>query len=147
MSEKIRTRKYNRGNPKESSWPPDLGTAKKSCMYVFRDGKFQEVEQFRQSAIHAIRTDSMEPIEHPAEPGKLIDSQSRYRAITKKHGLVEVGNEKIKAKEPIMKRMSVEDIMDDVAKARNDCRYGMSGLSEFERERCRRIDERRRNKA
>ncbi len=145
MSE-IRTRKYNKGDKNESSWPSEFGNAKKSCKYVFRDGKFQEVgADFRETKrAHAVHQDSMDPIEHPAEPGKKIDSKSRFRAITKKHGLEEMGNDRVKL-EPVRKGMSEADYVDAVKKAINDCRYGNSGLTEFEREKCRRIDRLRNN--
>ena len=38
--------------------------------------------------------DSMEPTWHPCT-GEKIDSKSRFRQITKAHGCVEVGNEKL----------------------------------------------------
>lgn len=145
MSE-IKTRKYNKGNPKESNWPSEFGNAKKSTRYVFRDGKFTEINgEVANSKAPAVHQDTMDGVEHPAEPGKLIESKSQYRAITKKHGLEEIGNEKVGRIQPKYDRVSEQDYIDDVKKAINDCRWGNSGLSEYERHRCKEMDRRRNN--
>lgn len=41
---------------------------------------------------HAIIQDSMDPVEHPCEPGRFFDSKSQFRRVTKAHGCVEVGS-------------------------------------------------------
>lgn len=135
---------------KEASWPPSKEPGESSRgFFVCRDGEFIEaggipkVSARGQSA--AVIQDTMDAITHPCDPfGAPIDSKSRFRQITKANGCEEVGNERIKT-EPRLKGMSEADYVDSVRKAINDCRYGNSGLSEYERHRCREIDRRRNN--
>jgi hypothetical protein len=142
----IKSRPTQRGNEKESKWPSDYGEGGRG-RYVRIDGKYvnvtEEWKETRRTA--AIHQDTMDAIEHPAEPGKLIDSKSKFRAITRKHGLEEVGNEEIKQREPARKGCSEEDYVNDVKKAINDLRWGNAPLTEYERARCREIDRRRNN--
>ena len=41
---------------------------------------------------HAVHTDTMDALTHPCD-GKVYDSKSEFRRVTKAHGCVEVGNE------------------------------------------------------
>lgn len=135
---------------KEASWPPskEPGQSAERGFFVIRNGeclevgKVLEVVRDKSAAVHQ---DSMDPITHPCDPfGAPIDSKSKFRQITKANGCEEVGNDR-NLRTPVMKEVSEQDYVDSVRKAINDCRYGNSGLSEYERHRCREIDRRRRN--
>lgn len=47
----------------------------------------------RPSVFPAIIRDTQEPLMHPAT-GQIFDSKSRFREVTKAHGLTEIGNDK-----------------------------------------------------
>lgn len=51
--------------------------------------------------------DGMDPTEHI--DGKLYDSKSAFRAVTKANGCIEVGNEKIERTKPARKGPSVRE--------------------------------------
>lgn len=144
--ENIKSRPFKRGDKNEANCISDYGTGVRG-RFVYRNGKFINIADYKETKrqVHAVHQDTMDGIEHPAEPGKLIESRSQFRAITKKHGLEEIGNEKLKPREPVRKESSEEDYINAVKKAINDCRWGNSGLSEYEREKCRRIDRLRNN--
>lgn len=66
--------------------------------YVHRNGKVVEKggpEDIRQSSSNApyIQSDYLQPMIHPVT-GKMMDSKSQFRAVTKSRGYEEVGNEK-----------------------------------------------------
>lgn len=133
----------------DASWPPSKEPGESSRgFYVFRNGEFLSgadliLKQRNESAF--VIQDTMDPTIHPCDPfGAPIESKSQFRAITKANGCEEVGNDRNKTR-PEPKGMSEADYVDAVRKAINDCRYGESGLSEYERHRCREIDRRRNN--
>ena len=45
-------------------------------------------------AFHYVVEDTMQPLEHPAT-GRICDSKSAFRRITKENGCVELGNDKV----------------------------------------------------
>lgn len=63
--------------------------------YVMRKGRLVRKERAGPragtSGVHVI-SDTMDPLVHPAT-GKLMDSKSQFRAITRAAGCIEVGNE------------------------------------------------------
>ena len=67
-------------------------------------------KQVERKKSHAIIQDSMDPLEHPCEPGHIIDSKSQFRRVTKAHGCVEVGNERVTDRRDFEPRNIKEDI-------------------------------------
>lgn len=63
--------------------------------YVMRNGELVEkskAEPLHSSNVPHVISDTMPAMRHPIT-GKLMDSKSSFRAITRAHGCVEVGNE------------------------------------------------------
>ncbi len=62
--------------------------------YVWNGNTFVDVTGWKRppSKFPAIHRDSMSAAVHPAT-GQVLDSKSRFREVTKAHGLVEVGND------------------------------------------------------
>jgi hypothetical protein len=62
--------------------------------YVWNGQTFVDVTGWKRPAprFPAIHRDTMTEAVHPAT-GQMLDSKSRFREITKAHGLVEVGND------------------------------------------------------
>lgn len=64
--------------------------------YVMRDGKLIEKRlagpRHNGDKSHYVISDTMQPMRHPIT-GKLMDSKSKFRAITRANNCVEVGNE------------------------------------------------------
>lgn len=89
-------------------------------VYVWREGlgviPKDQAEPLNASA-YLIR-DQMDPIVHHAT-GQLVDSKSRFRAMTKAAGCIEVGNEVQKPRQ-----RPREDLTKDVAKAVRMVREG-----------------------
>ncbi len=66
--------------------------------YVWHNGTFVDVTDWRpapRKTPYIIR-DAMDAVQHPAT-GQMFDSKSRFREVTKAHGLVEIGNESPKS--------------------------------------------------
>lgn len=62
--------------------------------YVMRDGKLvpkSDAAPLRSGGVHII-SDHLPDLRHPIT-GKVMDSKSGFRAVTRAHGCVEVGNE------------------------------------------------------
>lgn len=61
--------------------------------YVWRNGKIIEKSKAPPRTGGAfVISDNMQPLVHPIT-GKKMDSKSQFRAVTRAHGCVEVGNE------------------------------------------------------
>jgi hypothetical protein len=58
--------------------------------YIWRDGTFQEITKERPKAVHGVIEDTMPPTRHQVD-GKIYDSKSAYRRVTKAAGCEEVG--------------------------------------------------------
>ncbi len=84
--------------------------------FVWNGGEWVDVTGWRRapSRFPAIHRDTTEPMVHPAT-GQTLDSKSRFRAITKAHGLVEVGNDSLTSLNP--RREPVESRKKDIAQA------------------------------
>jgi len=66
--------------------------------YVWHEGAWVDVTNWRpppRKTPYIIR-DTMDALQHPAT-GQVFDSKSRFREITKAHGLIEVGNDSPKS--------------------------------------------------
>ncbi len=64
-------------------------------VYVMRDGKLvdRDTAPSRHSKpVRGVISDTMGALRHPVT-GKLMDSKSQFRAVTRAHGCVEVGND------------------------------------------------------
>lgn len=87
--------------------------------YVFRNGKvvLKQDAGPRQSAGPMIISDTMADTWHPAN-GKTYSSKSRFRAVTRAHGLTEYGTEKIEPKREQAMRPAREDIRKSIAMLR-----------------------------
>lgn len=62
--------------------------------YVMRNGKLvpKHLAAPREGRVNGVITDTMQAMRHPITQ-KLMDSKSQFRAVTRAHGCVEVGNE------------------------------------------------------
>lgn len=65
-------------------------------VYVYRAGRLVDRETApprHQGPVRGVISDTMySPLRHPST-GKLMDSKSQFRAVTRAHGCVEVGND------------------------------------------------------
>ncbi len=73
------------------------------------------------------------------------DSRSQFNRMTKACGLTERGPEKMK-NEPVMKDMDSDSFARDVKIAYEQCKSGTAPISEYDREKFKRIEERIRNR-
>lgn len=62
--------------------------------------------QQRRVQTHHVINDAMDAIVHPVN-GKRYDSKSKFRAVTRMHGLTEAGNEQVKFDRPRETGLSV----------------------------------------
>ena len=84
--------------------------------YVWHNNTFVDVTDWKpppRKTPYIVR-DSMDAAVHPAT-GQVLDSKSRFRDITRAHGLVEVGNEKPTI--PTTRTMSKGERKKDIATA------------------------------
>jgi hypothetical protein len=84
--------------------------------YVWDGQTFVDVTGWKRppSRFPAIHRDTSEPMVHPAT-GDVFDSKSRFRAVTKQHGLVEVGTDNLTNLNP--RRADVKSRKQDIAQA------------------------------
>ncbi len=64
-------------------------------VYVYRSGKLVDratAPPRHSGPVRGVISDSMPAMRHPST-GKLMDSKSQFRAVTRAHGCVEVGND------------------------------------------------------
>lgn len=66
-------------------------------------------------AVPMVITDTMDPVEHV--DGKFYTSKSQYRAVTKAHGYIEVGNDPARHKRQPKPKPDRKAIKEAVAKA------------------------------
>lgn len=67
--------------------------------YVLRNGELVPKSEAAPLNTHYVVSDTMTPLRHPIT-GKMMDSKSAFRAVTKAHGCTEVGNEKLIDRRP-----------------------------------------------
>lgn len=60
--------------------------------YIWKDGRMVEAVPNRSSHFHHVIGDEMPPTEHPCD-GKVYDSKSTFRKVTRFFGCEEVGND------------------------------------------------------
>lgn len=71
----------------------------------------------RERKAPAIHLDTMDALEHPLD-GQMYDSKSAFRAVTKAHGCIEVGNERVPRVPRISDSKELErEVERDVAEA------------------------------
>lgn len=92
--------------------------------FVFRGGRWVEDTGLAESApsVHVL-TDRMEATRHPVD-GKLYDSKSAFRRLTKAAGLEEMGNERPQDRPRIDERRDQERRLNAIRTALGD--YGLS---------------------
>ncbi len=64
-------------------------------IFVYRDGKLVDRDTApprHQGRVQGVISDTMQGMRHPIT-GKVMDSKSQFRAVTRAHGCVEVGND------------------------------------------------------
>lgn len=142
MTEKIRTRVFNHGDEKESSWPPLFGTGG-AGVYHYRDGKLNEgppprPETYGQAPF--VIQDTIEPYRHPAT-GQWVESRAALNAIDKACGTITTDKHQsaepyAKAREKRRREESKRDVHQAMRRAINDIDYGMAPLTEETKAKC-----------
>ena len=143
MTEKIRTRLFNYGDEKESSWPPLFGTGG-AGLFHYRDGELKEgppppkVEKYGQAPF--VIQDTIDGFKHSAS-GEWIESRSKLRDTDRACGTITTDKPLDAApyrreREEKQRRESKEDIHRAMRKAINDIDYGMAPLTEETRHKC-----------
>jgi hypothetical protein len=107
------------------------------------------MREYRSRRAHAdapfIIPDSIKPTEHPAT-GKMTDSRSVFKRMTKASGFEEREGRRVADNEPKFKSCTDDDYAAAAKSAYEQCQSGMSHLNEYEREVCKRINERLKNR-
>lgn len=69
--------------------------------YIWHDGRWVDVTHWKPAPRRTpyIIRDTMDHAQHPAT-GQYFDSKSRFREVTKAHGLIEVGNDSRNSRKP-----------------------------------------------
>lgn len=98
-------------------------------------------ETKREIEAPAVIADEMEPMLSHADC-KLYTSKSAYRQSLREQGFIEIGNDVdgFKQVNPFETREYNEQLKEDLTRSYYECRDKMAPISEFERERCKRID-------
>jgi hypothetical protein len=148
MTEKIRTRTFEYGNEKESSWPPTYGTSNGKGFSGYWDAETQSfkegyppprVQPLGQAPMYF--SDVMEAQRHP-KTGEVVESRSRWQAIDKATGCVTTGvNESPSIKRRKNQREEDARWIHDIKKAAAMIDAGTAPLSERTREMCKRQNE------
>ena len=99
--------------------------------YVLRDGKL--VEKDEASPLHNtlgkgtyLTLDGMDHTWHPAS-GKHFDSKSRFRAETKAHGCIEIGDQKNYGRRTLTPKLDNRQRANDIKRAIYELRNGRGG--------------------
>ena len=92
--------------------------------FIWHDGQFIDVTDWKRPApvFPSIIRDTMSAAVHPAT-GQVLDSKSRFREITKAHGLVEVGTDTSQTTQKARTR-DVKSVKKDIAEAWNMVEQG-----------------------
>jgi hypothetical protein len=149
MTDEIRTRIFQRGDPKESSAISDHGTGE-AGRWVFRDGRLVKVAgEDSESYAHHIQTDEIPPtVSHATDEGLVFTSRAKLNAHLAAHGMgmMDKGeflrrNQEAAKRKPsttVETERAAQERRETVLRAINDLRYGNVPLSERERETCNR---------
>lgn len=91
-----------------------------------------------------VHQDEMEPMQSMADC-KFYTSKSAYRRSLKEQGFIEVGNDVdgFKHVNPFETKEYDAKLKEDMTRSWFECRDKMAPISEFDRERCKRIDKQR----
>lgn len=88
-------------------------------VYVYRNGRLVDRDTAgprHQGPVRGVITDTMSTaLRHPST-GKLMDSKSQFRAVTRAHGCVEVGNDTLRDSRSML-GMDTEARKRDIARA------------------------------
>lgn len=93
--------------------------------FVIRDGKIVpkdeagpriELGPMSDLPCPMVMGDTMEPTQHMCD-GQTYTSKSRFRAVTKAHGCIEVGNDPARFRRPKRQKTSRQQIKDTVERA------------------------------
>lgn len=114
---------------KKYTWSPERGLHE--C----------NTETKREVAAPAVQADEMEPMQSMADC-KFYTSKARYRQSLREQGFLEVGNDVDGFKEvnPFETEEYDKQLREDLTRSYYECRDKMAPVSEFDRERCKRID-------
>lgn len=143
MTEKIRTRLFNYGDEKESTWPPLFGTGG-AGLYHYRDGKLQEgpppsnIKKFGEAPF--VIQDTIEPHYHHGAC-RWTDSRSEINQFDKATGCITTDKRQdvapyLRAREKRLADERKKDINQAMQRAVNDIDYGMAPLSEETKAKC-----------
>lgn len=98
MSDEIRSKIYETGDEKESSWPPRFGTnkGKGGVFHIDKEtGELREGYPQRDRGLavidHNYISDDMPPTRNPLNPREIYTSKSKLRAAYKAAGAEEIG--------------------------------------------------------
>lgn len=145
MSE-IKTKIFEFGHEKEGSWPPKYGTGEVGAWHVDREtNSMKEGYAPRRSkfadAPYVKGDEALDGIKSQTGSGCTYYSKSALRAEYKRMGFEEVGNDyPRKPRERYVPPTYEKDLEKDVARAIEDVRYNQAPLSEFDKERCKIIN-------
>jgi len=67
--------------------------------YVLRNGELVPKSEAAPLNTHYVVSDTMTPLRHPIT-GKMMDSKSAFRAVTRAHGCTEIGNDQMTDRRP-----------------------------------------------
>jgi hypothetical protein len=152
MSEKIQTRPFQATPENEASWPPrvEIGAIRGGIWHYDREqGKVTEGLPARQSkfcgAPYVCRDEMLDGVKSQTGTGKVHYSKSSLRAEYRRLGVIEVGNdyehltaERSQRKLPADYEKQLEK---DVGEAIEQVRYNQAPLNEFDKERCKIINQ------
>lgn len=153
---KIQTKTFNYGNEKESSWPPKYPkkATKRGTFHIDKKtGELTEGPPPIPSYIQifgkapAIQVDSMPLTSHPAN-GQPVESKSQFKRIMKAHGYEDrTGAKAVADNKPRLKQVSDDDYVKEVKIAREQVQAGTAPLTEYDKQVCKEMNRRLKNKA
>lgn len=144
MSEKIRSRVFQHGDEKESSWPPLFGTGGTGIYHFAEDGKMVEgpppVRFPKMGEAPYVIQDSIDAFRHSAS-GEWIDSRAKLRDTDRACGTTTTDKREdctpfVRAREKKTRDERKTDIHQAMRRAINDLEYGMAPLTEEARHKC-----------
>lgn len=140
----IKTRVFNYGDEKESSWPPLFGTGGSGLYHLGEDGKLKEGpppdKTKRYGEAPFVIQDTIDGFKHAAS-GEWIESRSKLRDTDRACGTITTDKRQdatpyTRAREQRYKRELKADIHQAMRRAINDLDNGMAPISEETRAKC-----------
>ena len=86
--------------------------------YVFIDGEFVERRKDEKGQYHYVQPD-IQPYKSMVD-GSMITSRSQHRAHLRQHNCIEIGNEKMESRAPVVKDTRREVLREQVAGMTHD---------------------------